>query len=159
MYSVVRVSLCCQNSNLREPSMHTGSRHAQPESLDFSNEDDLSNVNVKSLVSSWYGDARLRNAERKRTRGAGGISARSPARMARDRTANRPRSDSRREPWRYGPLSRSRLRASAARFAGKSYENGVAQPLSSEPSEFHRVPEIFSRIQWISSVEWGGNRV
>nr|XP_031843019.1 uncharacterized protein LOC116431550 isoform X7 [Nomia melanderi] len=41
------------NSNLREPSMHTGSRHAQPESLDFSNEDDLSNVNVKSLKSSF----------------------------------------------------------------------------------------------------------
>ncbi|XP_043265826.1 xin actin-binding repeat-containing protein 2 isoform X10 [Colletes gigas] len=41
------------NSNLREPSMHTGSRQMHPETHDFSNEDDLSNVNVKSLKSSF----------------------------------------------------------------------------------------------------------
>ncbi|XP_054015791.1 uncharacterized protein LOC128892244 isoform X14 [Hylaeus anthracinus] len=41
------------NCNLREPSMHTGSRQMHLETLDFSNEDDLSNVNVKSLKSSF----------------------------------------------------------------------------------------------------------
>ncbi|XP_012136238.2 uncharacterized protein LOC100877689 isoform X13 [Megachile rotundata] len=38
------------NCNMQEPSMHPGSRQIHPEALDFSDEDDLSNVNVKSLV-------------------------------------------------------------------------------------------------------------
>nr|XP_012136238.1 PREDICTED: titin isoform X9 [Megachile rotundata] len=38
------------NCNIQEPSMHPGSRQIHPEALDFSDEDDLSNVNVKSLV-------------------------------------------------------------------------------------------------------------
>ncbi|XP_068978489.1 microtubule-associated protein futsch isoform X16 [Bombus flavifrons] len=41
------------NSNLQEPSMHPGPRQTNPETLDFSDEDDLSNVNVKSLKSSF----------------------------------------------------------------------------------------------------------
>nr|XP_031843015.1 uncharacterized protein LOC116431550 isoform X3 [Nomia melanderi] len=52
------------NSNLREPSMHTGSRHAQPESLDFSNEDDLSNVNVKSLTKTYVSEATRHEQDR-----------------------------------------------------------------------------------------------
>ncbi|XP_048268902.1 uncharacterized protein LOC100649516 isoform X13 [Bombus terrestris] len=43
------------NSNLQEPSMHPGPRQTNPETLDFSDEDDLSNVNVKSLCRS-FGD-------------------------------------------------------------------------------------------------------
>lgn len=31
--------------------MHTGTRRSHSEMIDFSDEDDLSNVNVKSLVS------------------------------------------------------------------------------------------------------------
>ncbi|KZC11107.1 LIM domain and actin-binding protein 1 [Dufourea novaeangliae] len=45
------------NSNLREPSMHTGSRRTHPDSLDFSDEDDLSNVNVKSLTQTYVSGA------------------------------------------------------------------------------------------------------
>ncbi|XP_033175866.1 myosin-10 isoform X14 [Bombus impatiens] len=41
------------NSNLQEPSMHPGPRQTNPETFDFSDEDDLSNVNVKSLKSSF----------------------------------------------------------------------------------------------------------
>nr|XP_012136237.1 PREDICTED: titin isoform X8 [Megachile rotundata] len=41
------------NCNIQEPSMHPGSRQIHPEALDFSDEDDLSNVNVKSLKSSF----------------------------------------------------------------------------------------------------------
>ncbi|XP_026674022.1 xin actin-binding repeat-containing protein 2 isoform X12 [Ceratina calcarata] len=41
------------NCNSRQPSMHPGSRKANTESLDFSDENDLSNVNVKSLKSSF----------------------------------------------------------------------------------------------------------
>ncbi|XP_012136237.2 uncharacterized protein LOC100877689 isoform X11 [Megachile rotundata] len=41
------------NCNMQEPSMHPGSRQIHPEALDFSDEDDLSNVNVKSLKSSF----------------------------------------------------------------------------------------------------------
>ena len=51
MYSVCVCLSVCQNSNLQEPSMHPGPRQMNPETLDFSNENDLSNVNVKSLVS------------------------------------------------------------------------------------------------------------
>lgn len=36
---------------MQKSSMHPGSRKMHPETLDFSDEDDLSNVNVKSLVS------------------------------------------------------------------------------------------------------------
>ncbi|XP_046143030.1 xin actin-binding repeat-containing protein 2 isoform X10 [Osmia bicornis bicornis] len=41
------------NCNMQESSMHPGSRQMHPETLDFSDEDDLSNVNVKSLKSSF----------------------------------------------------------------------------------------------------------
>ncbi|KAL0114302.1 hypothetical protein PUN28_011518 [Cardiocondyla obscurior] len=41
------------NCSLRDASMHTGTRRSHPETIDFSNEDDLSNVNVKSLKSSF----------------------------------------------------------------------------------------------------------
>ncbi|XP_012222848.1 uro-adherence factor A isoform X11 [Linepithema humile] len=41
------------NSNLRDASMHTGTRRSHSETIDFSDEDDLSNVNVKSLKSSF----------------------------------------------------------------------------------------------------------
>lgn len=40
-----------ENCNLRDASMLTGSRRTRSEMIDFSDEDDLSNVNVKSLVS------------------------------------------------------------------------------------------------------------
>lgn len=45
----------CQNSNLQGTSMHPGPRQMNSETLDFSDEDDLSNVNVKSLVSFLSG--------------------------------------------------------------------------------------------------------
>ncbi|XP_046815998.1 kinesin-related protein 4 isoform X13 [Vespa crabro] len=41
------------NSDLQDASMHTGSRMINQEMIDFSDEDDLSNVNVKSLKSSF----------------------------------------------------------------------------------------------------------
>ncbi|XP_061941776.1 xin actin-binding repeat-containing protein 2 isoform X20 [Apis cerana] len=41
------------NSNLQGTSMHPGPRQMNSETLDFSDEDDLSNVNVKSLKSSF----------------------------------------------------------------------------------------------------------
>ncbi|XP_035729900.1 uncharacterized protein MAL13P1.304-like isoform X12 [Vespa mandarinia] len=43
------------NSDLQDASMHTGSRMINQEMIDFSDEDDLSNVNVKSLCRS-FGD-------------------------------------------------------------------------------------------------------
>ncbi|XP_061941772.1 uncharacterized protein LOC107996281 isoform X17 [Apis cerana] len=43
------------NSNLQGTSMHPGPRQMNSETLDFSDEDDLSNVNVKSLCRS-FGD-------------------------------------------------------------------------------------------------------
>nr|XP_033341575.1 uncharacterized protein LOC117229286 isoform X4 [Megalopta genalis] len=52
------------NSNLREPSMHTGSRRTQPESLDFSAENDLSNVNVKSLTQTYVSEATRHEQDR-----------------------------------------------------------------------------------------------
>ncbi|XP_076295309.1 uncharacterized protein LOC143216287 isoform X5 [Lasioglossum baleicum] len=52
------------NSNLREPSMHTGSRQTQPESLDFSDENDLSNVNVKSLTQTYVSEATRHEQDR-----------------------------------------------------------------------------------------------
>ncbi|XP_076166133.1 uncharacterized protein LOC143146044 isoform X3 [Ptiloglossa arizonensis] len=52
------------NSNLREPSMHTGSRQMHPETLDFSNEDDLSNVNVKSLTQTYVSEATRHEQDR-----------------------------------------------------------------------------------------------
>ncbi|XP_031773937.1 LIM domain and actin-binding protein 1 isoform X5 [Apis florea] len=44
------ISVSC---NLQETSMHPGPRQMNSETLDFSDEDDLSNVNVKSLKSSF----------------------------------------------------------------------------------------------------------
>ncbi|XP_011871605.1 PREDICTED: uncharacterized protein LOC105564096 isoform X7 [Vollenhovia emeryi] len=41
------------NCSLRDASMHTGARRSHSEMIDFSDEDDLSNVNVKSLKSSF----------------------------------------------------------------------------------------------------------
>ncbi|XP_039315115.1 uncharacterized protein LOC105199320 isoform X13 [Solenopsis invicta] len=41
------------NCSLRDASMHTGTRRSHSEMIDFSDEDDLSNVNVKSLKSSF----------------------------------------------------------------------------------------------------------
>ncbi|XP_025154322.1 uncharacterized protein LOC105188955 isoform X14 [Harpegnathos saltator] len=41
------------NCSLRDASMHTGTRRTHSEMIDFSDEDDLSNVNVKSLKSSF----------------------------------------------------------------------------------------------------------
>ncbi|XP_043265818.1 uncharacterized protein LOC122405273 isoform X3 [Colletes gigas] len=52
------------NSNLREPSMHTGSRQMHPETHDFSNEDDLSNVNVKSLTQTYVSEATRHEQDR-----------------------------------------------------------------------------------------------
>ncbi|XP_025154312.1 uncharacterized protein LOC105188955 isoform X4 [Harpegnathos saltator] len=43
------------NCSLRDASMHTGTRRTHSEMIDFSDEDDLSNVNVKSLCRS-FGD-------------------------------------------------------------------------------------------------------
>ncbi|XP_072759525.1 uncharacterized protein [Anoplolepis gracilipes] len=43
------------NCSLRDASMHTGARRSHSEMIDFSDEDDLSNVNVKSLCRS-FGD-------------------------------------------------------------------------------------------------------
>lgn len=48
----------CQSCNLQETSMHPGPRQMNSETLDFSDEDDLSNVNVKSLVSFLSGRKR-----------------------------------------------------------------------------------------------------
>lgn len=50
----------CQNCNLQGTSMHPGPRQMNSETLDFSDEDDLSNVNVKSLVSFLPGRKRAR---------------------------------------------------------------------------------------------------
>ncbi|XP_053976617.1 uncharacterized protein LOC128875241 isoform X6 [Hylaeus volcanicus] len=52
------------NCNLREPSMHTGSRQMHLETLDFSNEDDLSNVNVKSLTQTYVSEASRHEQDR-----------------------------------------------------------------------------------------------
>ncbi|OAD53257.1 Xin actin-binding repeat-containing protein 2 [Eufriesea mexicana] len=54
----------CQNSNLQEPSMHPGPRQMNPESLDFSDENDLSNVNVKSLTQNYVSEATRNEQDR-----------------------------------------------------------------------------------------------
>ncbi|XP_043600485.1 uncharacterized protein LOC122575522 isoform X5 [Bombus pyrosoma] len=52
------------NSNLQEPSMHPGPRQTNPETLDFSDEDDLSNVNVKSLTQNYVSEATRNEQDR-----------------------------------------------------------------------------------------------
>ncbi|CAK9824890.1 LIM domain and actin-binding protein 1 [Anthophora retusa] len=52
------------NCNSREPSMHPGPRQTQPETLDFSDEDDLSNVNVKSLTQNYVSEATRNEQDR-----------------------------------------------------------------------------------------------
>ncbi|KOC63684.1 Xin actin-binding repeat-containing protein 2 [Habropoda laboriosa] len=52
------------NCNSREPSMHPGPRQTQPETLDFSDEDDLSNVNVKSLTKNYVSEATRNEQDR-----------------------------------------------------------------------------------------------
>ncbi|XP_076241819.1 uncharacterized protein LOC143183907 isoform X2 [Calliopsis andreniformis] len=52
------------NSNLQEPSMHPGSRQMHLESIDFSDEDDLSNVNVKSLTQCYVSEANRHEQDR-----------------------------------------------------------------------------------------------
>ncbi|XP_026674018.1 uncharacterized protein LOC108630709 isoform X4 [Ceratina calcarata] len=52
------------NCNSRQPSMHPGSRKANTESLDFSDENDLSNVNVKSLTQNYVSEATRNEQDR-----------------------------------------------------------------------------------------------
>ncbi|XP_012239552.1 myosin-10 isoform X2 [Bombus impatiens] len=52
------------NSNLQEPSMHPGPRQTNPETFDFSDEDDLSNVNVKSLTQNYVSEATRNEQDR-----------------------------------------------------------------------------------------------
>nr|XP_012136231.1 PREDICTED: xin actin-binding repeat-containing protein 2 isoform X2 [Megachile rotundata] len=52
------------NCNIQEPSMHPGSRQIHPEALDFSDEDDLSNVNVKSLTQTYVSETSRNEQDR-----------------------------------------------------------------------------------------------
>ncbi|XP_046815991.1 kinesin-related protein 4 isoform X7 [Vespa crabro] len=52
------------NSDLQDASMHTGSRMINQEMIDFSDEDDLSNVNVKSLTQNYVSEAKRNEQER-----------------------------------------------------------------------------------------------
>nr|XP_050846581.1 repetitive organellar protein isoform X4 [Vespula vulgaris] len=52
------------NSDLQDASMHTGSRMINQETIDFSDEDDLSNVNVKSLTQNYVSEANRNEQER-----------------------------------------------------------------------------------------------
>ncbi|KAK2586141.1 hypothetical protein KPH14_001411 [Odynerus spinipes] len=52
------------NSDLQDASMYTGSRATHPETIDFSDEDDLSNVNVKSLTQNYVSEASRNEQER-----------------------------------------------------------------------------------------------
>ncbi|XP_061941769.1 uncharacterized protein LOC107996281 isoform X14 [Apis cerana] len=52
------------NSNLQGTSMHPGPRQMNSETLDFSDEDDLSNVNVKSLTQNYVSEATRNEQDR-----------------------------------------------------------------------------------------------
>ncbi|XP_076759508.1 uncharacterized protein LOC143428486 isoform X3 [Xylocopa sonorina] len=52
------------NCNSQEPSMHPGPRQPKRETLDFSDEDDLSNVNVKSLTQNYVSEATRNEQDR-----------------------------------------------------------------------------------------------
>ncbi|XP_046143031.1 xin actin-binding repeat-containing protein 2 isoform X11 [Osmia bicornis bicornis] len=52
------------NCNMQESSMHPGSRQMHPETLDFSDEDDLSNVNVKSLTQTYVSETSRNEQDR-----------------------------------------------------------------------------------------------
>ncbi|XP_012222846.1 uro-adherence factor A isoform X8 [Linepithema humile] len=52
------------NSNLRDASMHTGTRRSHSETIDFSDEDDLSNVNVKSLTQNYVSETSRNDQEK-----------------------------------------------------------------------------------------------
>ncbi|XP_076678328.1 uncharacterized protein LOC143374242 isoform X4 [Andrena cerasifolii] len=52
------------NSNLQESSMHPVSRQMHLDTIDFSNEDDLSNVNVKSLTQNYVSESNRHEQER-----------------------------------------------------------------------------------------------
>ncbi|KAF3424072.1 hypothetical protein E2986_12052 [Frieseomelitta varia] len=52
------------NCNLQEPSMHPAPRQMNPETLDFTNENDLSNVNVKSLTQNYVSEATRNEQDR-----------------------------------------------------------------------------------------------
>ncbi|XP_070519642.1 uncharacterized protein [Cardiocondyla obscurior] len=63
------------NCSLRDASMHTGTRRSHPETIDFSNEDDLSNVNVKSLTQNYVSETSRSDQEKlARERIATGVS-------------------------------------------------------------------------------------
>ncbi|KAG7190558.1 hypothetical protein KM043_006655 [Ampulex compressa] len=52
------------NSNLQDACMRTPTRQTHPETIDFSDEDDLSNVNVKSLTQNYVSEATRNELER-----------------------------------------------------------------------------------------------
>ncbi|XP_019885623.2 uncharacterized protein LOC105259477 isoform X4 [Camponotus floridanus] len=52
------------NCSLRDASMHTGTRRSHSEMIDFSDEDDLSNVNVKSLTQNYVSETSRSDQEK-----------------------------------------------------------------------------------------------
>ncbi|XP_071563574.1 uncharacterized protein [Temnothorax nylanderi] len=63
------------NCSLRDASMHTGTRRSHSEMIDFSDEDDLSNVNVKSLTQNYVSETSRSDQEKlRRERIATGVS-------------------------------------------------------------------------------------
>ncbi|KAL6445709.1 hypothetical protein ACFW04_000881 [Cataglyphis niger] len=63
------------NCSLRDASMHTGTRRSHSEMIDFSDEDDLSNVNVKSLTQNYVSETSRSDQEKlSRERIATGVS-------------------------------------------------------------------------------------
>ncbi|XP_011871603.1 PREDICTED: uncharacterized protein LOC105564096 isoform X5 [Vollenhovia emeryi] len=52
------------NCSLRDASMHTGARRSHSEMIDFSDEDDLSNVNVKSLTQNYVSETSRSDQEK-----------------------------------------------------------------------------------------------
>ncbi|XP_029168345.1 LOW QUALITY PROTEIN: microtubule-associated protein futsch [Nylanderia fulva] len=52
------------NCSLQDASMHTGTRRSHSEMIDFSDEDDLSNVNVKSLTQNYVSETSRSDQEK-----------------------------------------------------------------------------------------------